>query len=118
MCVMPDQQAHKIDCPIPVNDMCTQLSITQASKSTHPILQCAAVSTQNLFITVPPQMCRLLVLSCIETMYLIECGTAAYPPTMRKSGFSSCVRVGSLGIPRPVIEIENIRLDPLNFSPP
>jgi len=46
------------------------------------MLQCAAVITHNLFIKEPPHKCWRCVV-CIDTMFLIECGTGAYPPTIR-----------------------------------
>lgn len=55
---------------------------SKEEKLAHPILQCAAVITQYLFIKDPPQKCLRSVV-CIDTMYLIECGTGAYPPTIR-----------------------------------
>lgn len=44
--------------------------------------------TQYLFIKVPPQMCWRSVV-CMDTIYLIEWGTGAYPPTMRSCAMSS-----------------------------
>ncbi len=51
-------------------------------KITHPILQWAAVSTQDLWTRDPPQKCWPFEL-CNDTMYLIEFGAGVYPPTMR-----------------------------------
>lgn len=75
----------------------TNSPIQTRLKVSYPTSQCAAVSTQYLFIRVPPQMCRRSVV-CMDTMYLMEWGTGAYPPTMRSitrsSPATSTQRVG------------------------
>lgn len=60
---------------------------SKEEKLAHPLSQCAAVNTQYLFIKEPPQKCWRSVV-CMDTMYLIECGTGAYPPTIRSCAAS------------------------------
>lgn len=75
----------------------SEIQASEEHKESYPTSQCAAVTTQYLLIRVPPQMCRRSVV-CMDTMYLIEWGTGAYPPTMRSftrsSPVTSTQRVG------------------------
>lgn len=66
----------------------SEIQASEEHKESYPTSQCAAVTTQYLLIRVPPQMCRRSVV-CMDTMYLIEWGTGAYPPTMRSFTRSS-----------------------------